>query len=69
MSTAGEPQPEVTDLHAVTITPTAQGTHVVCRCGEWDGWWRGERARWKVMDDHDHHRRAANNGGNLPPVQ
>jgi hypothetical protein len=64
-----EPGPDVTDLHAVTVTQTAAGFHAVCRCGSWDGWWRGERTRLWVLDDHDHHRRASSNGGNLPPVQ
>jgi hypothetical protein len=62
-------RPEPPDLHSVRVQHTAAGVHAVCLCGAWEGWWNSEKSRRYVLDDHDHHRRAASNGGNLPPVQ
>jgi hypothetical protein len=62
-------RPEPPDLHSVRTETTKAGVHAVCMCGAWEGWWRTEKTRAYVLDDHDHHRRAAANGGNFPPVQ
>lgn len=67
MAVTEEEPPE--DLHRLHARDTVAGTYAWCRCGEWEGWWNGERGRAAVEDDHDHHRRAASNGGSYPPVQ
>ncbi len=57
------------DLHAISVRRSVHGHHALCRCGEWEGWWNGPKAQAAVLDDHDHHRRAAANGANTPPAQ
>lgn len=57
------------ELHDLLLRPTTHGTHAVCRCGGWEGWWHSDRSEAWVRDDHDHHRRTASNGANVPPVQ
>jgi len=57
------------DPHAIRIRVTRAGFYAVCLCGRWEGWWNGPAGQHACLDDHDHHRRAENNGGSLPPVQ
>jgi hypothetical protein len=60
---------DVDDLHTLAVRATTAGLHAWCRCGSWEGWWSGPAGKAMVLDDYDHHRRAASNGVNLPPVQ
>lgn len=63
------PEEEPPPLHALHGRSTAVGYWVWCRCGNWEGWWNGPRSQAAVMDDFDHHRRAAANGASVPPLQ
>jgi hypothetical protein len=56
-------------MHTLHGRTTAAGYLVWCRCGKWEGWFSGPDSQALVLDDHDHHRRTANNGASLPPVQ
>lgn len=56
-------------LHDLQVRSTAFGFLAVCRCGEWEGWFSGPRSQAVILDDHDHHRRAASNGANTPPLE